>query len=173
MAAATARMITRGLSASERRDWSLAWLEMEARLNAHFPRPVVEAWLDYGHLVSYFDPAALSSARTMSGYAVGETFQDFELGDYRVRRALIYVANMAQGIDRRRAQEMNPWFTEYTSAQARGLPTGWKKAPKRERLQIYEDGLLIVEEEIADQVLRSHPIGYSTTAGDLFRDLIP
>jgi hypothetical protein len=94
MAAATARMITRSdeiraggrLSASERRDWSLAWLEMEARLNAYFPRPVVEAWLDYGYLVSYFDPTALSSARIMSGYEVASSFQDGELGDYRVRR---------------------------------------------------------------------------------------
>ena len=146
---------------------------MEARLNAYFPSPVVEAWLDYGYLVSYFDPTALSSARTMSGYAVAETFQDGELGDYRVRRALISVATMAPGIDRRRAQELNPWFKWYTTAQARGLPTGWKKAPKRERLRMYEDGLLYVEQEIADQVLRSHPIGYSTTAGDLFRDLIP
>ena len=65
---------------------------------------------------------------------------------------------MTQGIDRRRAQGLNPWFDEYTTAEV-GLPTGWKKLPIRKRLGIYEDGLLIVEAEIADQVLRSHPIG--------------
>lgn len=36
-----------------------------------------------------------------------------------------------------------------------------------------EKDLVVLEQAVADQILRSHATGFSTTAGDLIRDLEP
>jgi hypothetical protein len=48
-----------------------------------------------------------------------------------------------------------------------------KLAVRQWRLSVLEEHLSALETSIANQVLAADPRGYSTTAGDLFRDLIP
>jgi hypothetical protein len=52
-------------------------------------------------------------------------------------------------------------------------PGGANLAAQEGRLSVFEAHLSALETAIADQVLATDPKGYSTTTGDLLRDLIP
>jgi hypothetical protein len=201
MASATARMLTRGeLRNQHQRDkgldrrqrikvnrgvrsieWSQASLQLEARLHAYFPDETVQAWQLYSYFVTYFDPTTYSSGREP---VYEKAAEDVHPRDGPIRKQMRNLRILVSMVDPQRSdndrvyqtlpdEEDLPGFRHLRNEVNTTGPRSPKLAVRAWKLSYLEKYLSALETAIADQVLATHPRGYSTTTGDLFRDLIP
>jgi hypothetical protein len=171
MATASAAALTAGqdgLFSSSRttrrapKEWALTSIQIEARLAAYFPQRVVDHWRAYseivdGMLTRLLAPntfgAALPTAPDARLRAV-ERQQPFA----RSVRGIYDVANAQQDYQ---AQVQANGAVEDSA----GLLFDSYHGQERR--------LLVIEQEIAGEVLHASPTGYSTTFRDFLRDLEP
>lgn len=152
--------------------WSLASVQLEARLRAYCGAKVVAAWQLFSWFVDTFVAAGRVQAREglVTAYRGG-----FNLEPNAARDAALVV---------RTGQRQTGFGPSFADAR------GW---PPYEALKVklrigrpspvpalfaanprpMESALLKFEQEIAREVLNSHVTGYSTTTSDLLRDLFP
>jgi hypothetical protein len=177
MASSTARILASseahraGRSPTRSGDWLRRSLEIEARLRAYFPKSILHTWQLYSFFVGYIDPGARSDARTLE-YNEAALERSFET---EAQRLLTYLAALAPALNTRTSsgqRYVTSIIVEYPS-----LSPGFRRELQRESgLEAYREFqavFLDLESEIADEVLAAGPKGYSTTRGDLLRDLIP
>jgi hypothetical protein len=199
MASAAAPMLTRGeeihvggrrVNAVDQRagwgEWSRAKLEIEARLNAYFSRNIVLEWKLFSYFVDYIDPTITfgsplarrfrSDAATEVGIATaGPTETDVEY-----LTALAPLINPKRGFIELNANLFPPStliLLERSLSRSSELTIIRRSVSgsihKRSRFTLFEQSLLSFQAAIANEVLAADPTGYSTTTGDLLRDLIP
>jgi hypothetical protein len=156
-------------------DWSVAGLRIEATLLASYSRELVERWRGLRQLVAgwiaWYDDtqvgwepstphakAAASIAVPVAGYPkpltalkAMQTFND----NYLER--LTYESQVAAGTVGHDATKNPVTYVAYTLDDYRVL----------------EEILLAIEAGIAGELVDAHVKGYSTTAGDFLRDLVP
>ena len=146
------------------KDWFVSSLQLEARLSAYFPQPVVGAWLEYTNLVSAavmlvyhrFD-RALPTGNDNSSVATLPR-PTGALDKPKVNDSLLAISEM--------------WRAEnnYRPGKAANLDAAFALG---DRYRTVERDLLALEHEVTARVLATHPSGYSTTRRDLLRDLLP
>jgi hypothetical protein len=177
MASSTARILAsseaRRAGRSPRRsgDWLRRSFEIEARLRAYFPKSILHTWQLYSFFVGYIDPGARSDERTLQ---YNEAALEGSL-ETEARRLLTYLAALTAALNTKTS-----YLQRYTASiivEDPILSPGFRRELRgrsgpeayREFLSVFLD----LESEIADEVLAAGPKGYSTTRGDLLRDLIP
>jgi hypothetical protein len=156
-------------------EWELSTLGLEERLRAYFPRSVVTGWEVYAWAVDRFIAARSPSASA----ALQDAVQSGAPLDPRVADATAQLLALlpdgpapsfgksantpisdAKSIARLRKM-LSPELARYEQNAPYAKWTGFEKQ------------LLDVEQAVADQVLRSHAAGFSTTPRDLMHDLLP
>jgi hypothetical protein len=160
--------------------WALASLELEARLRTYFPASVVTGWDIYSWAVDRF-----IRARNVSATAELQDAVTSGVGlDPRVSDAAAQLLVLDQntvppapnfGVDpssetpisdranlKKLDAMLSPGIKRY---EASGLVFS--------RWTALEKQLLGFEQALADQILRSHAAGFSTSTGDLLHDLVP
>jgi hypothetical protein len=198
MASATAPMLTRGeeihvgggrVNAVDQRAgwgvWSRAKLEIEARLNAYFSRNIVLEWKLFSYFVDYIEPT-ITFGTPLAPRFRSDAATEVEIAtagptetDVEYLTALAPLINPTRGLIE--SQNLIPPST--LSLLEHGLSRSSELAiirrnvsgsiHKRSRFTLFEQSLLSFQAAIANEVLAADPTGYSTTTGDLLRDLIP
>jgi hypothetical protein len=161
------------------KQWELAALEMEARLRTYFPASVVQSWEVYSWAVDRFIDARNVSASAELEDAVTKG-SPLDPGVASATAALIAMSeypwgpgptfvpdSKTQNSDTKNINSLkkmlSPQLGQDEKAFANSLAK-WTALEKR---------LLALEQTVADQVLRSHAEGFSTTGHDLLHDLMP
>jgi hypothetical protein len=160
--------------------WALASLELEARLRTYFPASVVTGWDIYSWAVDRFIRARnVSAAAELQDAVTSGVRLDPSVAD-----AAAYLLVLDQNIvppapnfgvdpssktpisDRANLKKLRSMLSGGIERyQAAGLVfSTWTALEKQ---------LLGFEQALADQVLRSHAAGFSTTTRDLLHDLVP
>jgi len=156
-------------------EWGLSTLELEGRLRAYFPRSVVTGWEIYAWAVDRFLDARSPSASA----ALEDAVQSGAPLDRIVADAAAQLlALLPDG--------PAPSFgisADMPISDSKNIPLLRKMlSPEIERYEqiapfarwtAFEKQLLDLEQAVADQVLRSHIAGFSTTPRDLMNDLLP
>jgi hypothetical protein len=160
--------------------WSAASLQIEARLRAYFPDHVVQAWQLYSWLMDRWDDSEAGTAEADLLSLTREPIA-FEPG---AEAAAVRVLVTDRGIRPGQGPILESYVTN-RSLEVTALgqvekalgnklpPIGPDTMSGRFGPHALEATLFAFEEEIAAEVLSAHANGYSTTAGDLFRDLVP
>lgn len=155
--------------------WELSTLGLEARLRAYFPRSVVTDWEVYAWAVDRFIDARSPSASA----ALQDAVQNGAPLDSRVADTMAQLlALLPDGRGPSFGKSANTPISD-----SKNIPLLRKMlSPELERYEqtapyakwtAVEKQLLDVEQAVADQVLRGHAAGFSTTPGDLVHDLMP
>jgi hypothetical protein len=150
---------------------------------------IVEAWQLYSYFVTWFDPTTRSPGRRSSyETAAANVAANTHRLDDHTRKEVGELIAMARVVNDKRADNDEPYnllaFMVEESNKNLKLqkevsdtfpitPGGANLAAQEGRLSVFEAHLSALETAIADQVLATDPKGYSTTTGDLLRDLIP
>jgi hypothetical protein len=157
------------------KEWELSTLGLEARLRAYFPRSVVTSWEIYAWAVDRFLGASSPSASA----ALQDAVQSGEPLDPRVADAtaqLLALVIERPGPSFKKSANM-PHSDSINIPKLRGM-----LSPELQRYEqnysyakwtAVEKQLLDIEQAVADQVLRNHASGFSTTPRDLMHDLLP
>jgi hypothetical protein len=195
MASATARALVGGeaywsgrrltRSAQERTgdQWALSALEIEARLRTYFPRSVVAGWEVYSWAVDRFIHARnVSAAAALQDAVSADVRLDPRVSDAAAQLLVFgkYTVEPAPkfGVDptspTKTSDQKNLGLLEkMLSSDVKRYRDEQQSSPVVSKWTALEKRLLGFEQAVADQVLRSHAAGFSTTAGDLLHDLIP
>jgi hypothetical protein len=161
------------------RGWELSTLGLEARLRSYFPRSVVTGWEVYAWAVDRFIDARSPSASATLQDAVGRPGTPLPPLDPRVADAM---AQLLTFIPVNRTPSFGPSANTRQSDKESIRRLRKMLSPKLERYEqtapyakwtAFEKQLLDVEQAVADQILRSHATGFSTTPRDLMHDLLP
>jgi hypothetical protein len=152
--------------------WSLASVQLEARLRAYCGPKVVTAWQLFSWFVDTFVAAGRVQAREdlLAAYRGG-----FNLERDAARGAALVVQSGQEPTG------FGPSFDDvrgWPPYKALRVKLGIGRPSPVPRLfaadaRPMESALLKFEQEIAREVLKSHMTGYSTTTNDLLHDLIP
>lgn len=155
-------------------EWGLSTLELEARLRAYFPRSVVTGWEIYAWAVDRFlDAHSPSASAALEAAVRSDAPLDPLVADAAAQLLTLDADGPAPSFgisagtpisDSKnipRLQKMLPEFERY------------KQIAPYARWTAFEKRLLDLEQAVADQVLRSHVAGFSTTPRDLMNDLLP
>jgi hypothetical protein len=152
------------LSDSER-GWSIATLQIEAKLRAYFPNHTLASWRGYSDFM--IETLSIASGRVVG---IAASVPDLAItppgklpGAWYERLSEAERSLVKAQVRFRVAYDAHP---DMTSLQL----------PAVRLLRAYNNvagQLLAVEEQIASDVLASHPRGYTTSAHDFFHDLIP
>jgi len=158
-------------------DWELATLGLEARLGAYFPRSVVTGWEIYAWAIDRFIDARSGSASAalqdavLSGAPLDPRVADttaYLLAMLPIRPGRGPTFGVSANTPKSDAKDISLLQKMLSPELGRYEQTApyakWTK---------FEKQLLDVEHAVADQVLRSHAAGFSTTPGDLMHDLLP
>jgi hypothetical protein len=140
----TRELVGKGHIPPGEREWAVESLLIKAKLHAYFPPAVGDSWGAYKTLVSFSLFPIYGRGTQLSTSFEEKNFNQFFFNERKV-------------------------FKTAYSLYTRTL-TGLRR---REVYATLEEQLLKIEEQLASDVLASHPKGYSTTASDLFHDLIP
>jgi hypothetical protein len=159
-------------------DWSLASLRIEARLRAYFPNHVVQAWQIYSWLIDRWDDSHAGTAEAQL-LALPMTGMDLRPGAAEALARVISVDRQVRiGEGPRLESDFAGPFEAEALGQVRDFLGRRLPPPAESRPPVYgerslEATLMRLEEEIGAEVLAAHTRGYSTTTGDLLRDLVP
>jgi hypothetical protein len=158
------------------KEWKLSSLGLEARLGAYFAPSVVGSWEIYAWAVDRFIDARSPSASAALQDAVrpGAPPLDPHVADAVAQLLAMRrdgrgpsfrksaTTPISDGINIPRLRKMlSPELEHYEQTAPYAKWTAFEKQ------------LLNVEQAVADQVLRSHATGFSTTPRDLMHDLLP
>jgi len=160
-------------------EWSLASIEIQSQLRAYFNDEIVHAWQVYAWMISKFNA---SDSGIEDEAFVSATREPITLNRHASNNAaavLITAANpyrsggprpsfKGQAPDEMRAVGRLRAYIQPSFLEFRPVYGGGSGAPRD-----IEYRLLAFEQEIAAEVLAGHVAGYSTSARDLLRDLIP
>jgi hypothetical protein len=156
-------------------EWELSTLGLEARLRAYFPRSVVTGWEVYAWAVDRFIDARSPSASA----ALQDAVQSGAPLDPRVADATAQLlALLPDGRGPSFGKSANTPISDSKNISllrkmlSPELERYEQTAPYAKWTAV-EKQLLDVEQAVADQVLRSHAAGFSTTPRDLIHDLLP
>jgi hypothetical protein len=166
-------------TARERRQFEQAWelsrLGLEARLRSYFARSVVTGWEVYAWAIDRFIDARSPTASA----ALQDAVQSGAPLDPHVADA---TAQLLAFFPDGRAPSFGISANTPIS-DSKNIPLLRKMlSPELKRYEqtapyakwtAFEKQLLDVEQAVADQVLRSHAAGFSTTPRDLMHDLLP
>jgi hypothetical protein len=163
-----------------RSQWALSSLELEARLRTYFPAPVVAAWEIYSWAVDRFIRARNVSATAALQDAVGSgTRLDPRVSD-AAAHLLVLGDNTIGNAPTLRADPHSetPITDKRNLRKLRAMLSPDIKRYQASRILLatwtaLEKPLLGFEQALADQILRSHAAGFSTTTRDLLHDLLP
>jgi hypothetical protein len=160
--------------------WALSAIEIEARIRTYFSSSVVASWLVYSWAVDRFiDARHISAAAALQDAVNREVTLDPRVSD-RAAQLLVLgentdgpVPNFGLDPDSKTPNSDRTNLHKLSSMLApdirryRGLP--------REIViwTALEKSLLGFEQAVADEILRSHATGFSTTRRDLLHDLMP
>jgi hypothetical protein len=156
-------------------EWELSILGLEARLRAYFPRSVVTDWEVYAWAVDRFIDARSPSASA----ALQDAVQSGAPLDPRVADPTAkLLALLPDGPGPSFGKSAKTPISDSTSiARLRKMLSPeleqYQKNAAYAKWTAFEKQLLYVEQGVADQVLRSHAAGFSTTPRDLMHDLLP
>jgi hypothetical protein len=173
--------LTRQAQARVGDDWELSALAIEARIRVYFPQSAVTSWEIYSWAVDRFINARRVSAAAALQDAVGPRVKlETVTLDPAVADAVAELLVRAQ--------------TTEGSAPNYGADPGSVSSRRNlirlrrilsSNIKTYQDGqmvvstwtalekeLLVFEQTVADQILRSHATGFSTTPRDLLHDLL-
>jgi len=171
--------LSSGQRAQIGKQWELAALEMEARLRTYFSASVVRSWEVYSWAVDRFIDARNVSASAELQDAVAKD-SVLDPGVVNATAALIALSEYpwgpgpaflpdpkTQNSDTRNITALKRMLSPQLRADEAAFShtlAKWTALEKR---------LLALEQAVADQVLRSHAEGFSTTGHDLLHDLMP
>ena len=128
------------------REWRTSSAEVEAELRAYFPREVVDEWRDYSNLVwgTYRLPTDNTSERSRTVKTLRR-----ELGDRLPPADLTLMEKR--------------WVGEHTN-----------RANAAKNAYFYVSQAVLERRAVViDEILDSHPAGFSTRPTDVFHDLLP
>jgi hypothetical protein len=170
----------RAVNRSEVADqWSLASIEIQSQLRAYFNDEVVKAWQVYAWMVSKF---AASNRGVEDEAFISATRDPIKFNRHAQNNA---AAVLITAGNRYRSGGLRPSFKGREPDEIRAVSRlrAYLQPAFREFRPVYGGGsggpgyveyrLLAFEQEIAAEVLAGHVSGYSTSGGDLLRDLIP
>jgi hypothetical protein len=144
--------------------WSVASLQIESRLRAYLPKTVA-GWQTYSFLIDQALNAAANSATFGTLASAQPPVRDEELtprfgrSAEHAMRVVVRFTRDVRDITGRKVSRSERTFE-------RGLLVGSYQDD-------VEEALLMLEQRLADELLSSHPAGYSTSARDLLHDLVP
>lgn len=156
------------VAATTTRRWEQASFEIAAKIEAYFPASsgLATQWREYSDGIRHFflalttPPAdrasALSDAASRIGVK-GDLVRNFAVAELQITM----MEQAAHVLSKAKAKQQ-------VAEQLRGVTSAW--------ISLYaavEESLLVKEGQFSYALLRAHPIGYSTTAGDFLRDLVP
>jgi hypothetical protein len=127
------------------REWRTSSAEVEAELGAYFPQRVVKAWRDYRDLVwgTYRLPTDNTSARPSTVKMLRREFR----GELAAKLALME----------------KPWVGETT-----------RRAGNAKNAYFFVSQAVLERRSVViDEILDSHPAGFSTRPSDVVHDLLP
>lgn len=157
--------------------WALAALEMESRLRTYFSPSVVRSWELYSWAVDHFIDAgnvsasaelqdAVANGRLDHGVA-GAAAELIALSD----NGLGFAPNF--GVDGTSTNSDRANVATLKQMLSPDLQRDKAAAPNPVSWTALEKQLLALQQAVAEQVLRSHAEGFSTTGRDLLHDLMP
>jgi hypothetical protein len=171
------------LSKSQRaqigKQWELAALEMEARLRTYFSPAVVRSWEVYSWAVDRFIDArnvsasaelqdAVTKGSALDPGVVNATAELIALSEYPWGPGPTFVPDSkTHNSDTRNIAALKKMLSPQLRRDERVFGHTLAKWTALEK------DLLALEQAVADQVLRSHAEGFSTTGHDLLHDLMP
>jgi hypothetical protein len=157
------------------RQWELSTLGLEARLRAYFPRSVVTGWEIYAWAVDRFIDARSGSASAVLQDAVHSGASlDPRVSDAAAQ--LLALRIYRPGPSFKKSENTPISDSENIRLLRTMLSPALEHYAENFRYAKWtavEKHLLDVEHGVADQVLRSHAAGFSTTPRDLMHDLLP
>ena len=191
MASVTARALVGGeafwsgerMTAQEReqlgRQWALSALGIEAQLRTYFSSSMVAGWQVYSWAVDRFINARSVSSSAALKEAVGSGVAlDPRVADAAAQ--LLVLGETTTGpvptfaVDASSSTKINDRkYLDRLKAMLSPEMKRYEAAPVVATWPALEKGLLGFEQAVADQVLRSHATGFSTTTKDLLHDLLP
>jgi hypothetical protein len=139
------------------RSWTLRSIEIDAKLRAYFPEAVSADWRAYSGAMGFM--LANVTRRYAGGYLPRPPATPaLSSGLIGLRYAIGWVY-LAQSEYYSRRHSVSGRFAAEINLAA--------------KYRITERELLKVESQVASEVLAAHPSGFSTSAHDLLRDLVP
>jgi hypothetical protein len=143
-------------------DWSIASTRVDAKLRAYLSASVLNDWRAYSLLMTDVLDRVYAEEGSVEPESLPSLGSRIEgLRSYKAVRVAL------KRLERRQSDFY---------AQRRNK-TGWRRffAASRvgEKYRILKRQLLLVQAEVANEVLDAHLAGYSTSARDLLRDLVP
>jgi hypothetical protein len=156
-------------------EWELSTLGLEARLRAYFPRSVVTGWEVYAWAVDRFIDARSPSASAVLQDAVHSGAPlDPRVGDAAAQLLALRIDGAGPSFEK---SENTPISDSTNIHLLRKMLSPalehYAENFSYAKWTAFEKRLLDVEHGVADQVLRSHAAGFSTTPRDLMHDLLP
>jgi hypothetical protein len=160
--------------------WALSAIEIEARIRTYFSSSVVASWLVYSWAVDRFiDARHVSAAAALQDAVNREVTLDPRVSD-RAAQLLVLGENTDGpvpnfGVD---PNSKTPTTDRKNLARLISMLAPDIKRYRDRPIVIatwtaLEKGLLGFEQAVADEILRSHATGFSTTRRDLLQDLMP
>jgi hypothetical protein len=143
-------------------EWDVARLRIDMKLRAYYPEDAVKRWSKFGDQVQRFlEICALSKPIR---------FSDMRTGFYE---PAIQDDLQELGAPPTLGSEWANGAKAGISVPLTGPDTGYGRELRQRALLVVRDFMLKKAETTTAAILASHPGGYSTTTGDLLRDLIP
>jgi hypothetical protein len=163
--------------------WALSSLQTEARLRTYFPPSVVAGWEVYAWAVDRFIRAGnVSASAGLHDAVLSEVRLDPRVSDAAAQLLVLAedtigpVPNFgveSQGSTRRSDAKNIALLHGMLSSDMKRYVAQNASSPVVATWTALEKSLLVLEQAVADQVLRSHAAGFSTDYRDLMRDLLP
>lgn len=158
--------------------WELSALETEARIRTYFPLPVVQSWLIYSWAVDRFIGSHSVSAEAALQEAVSGSVTTLDPAVADAAALLLVRAGHTEGVVPSYKAVPRSRSSHTNLARLKAILSVQMRADERGQIVVsrwsaLEKDLVVLEQAVADQILRSHATGFSTTAGDLIHDLEP
>lgn len=158
--------------------WELSALETEARIRTYFSLPVVQSWLIYSWAVDRFIGSDSVSAEAALQQAVAGSVPTLDPAVANAAALLLVRAQSTEGVVPSYRPVAGSRSSRTDLARLKAILSVQMSADRRGQMVVstwsaLEKDLVVLEQAVADQILRSHATGFSTTAGDLIRDLEP
>jgi len=155
--------------------WELSTLGLEARLRSYFPRSVVTGWEVYAWAVDRFmDARGPSASAALQDAVQSGAPLDPGVADAVARLLALRPDGRAPSYGKSANTPISdskniPLLRKMLSPELQQ----YEETAPYAKWTAFEKHLLDVEQGVADQVLRSHAAGFSTTPRDLMHDLLP
>jgi len=163
--------------------WALSALQTEARLRTYFSPSVVAAWEVYAWAVDRFIRAGnVSAASALQDAVQGDAHLDPRVSDAAAQLLVLDEHTVGPvpnfGVDSTGATPRSdakniPLLHGMLSSDMKRYVAQYESSPVVAKWTALEKSLLVLEQAVADQVLRSHAAGFSTDYRDLMHDLLP